>query len=40
MSEFSNKEVEQRKKAVFDAMAPRRQKHILKKGFDLSLIHI
>ncbi|MGB5746103.1 MAG: hypothetical protein WBM69_03930 [Desulfobacterales bacterium] len=34
MSEFSSKEVEQRKKAVFDAMAPRRQKHILKKGFD------
>ena len=34
MSEFSNEEAEQRKKAVFDAMAPRRQKHILKKGYD------
>jgi len=34
MSEFSSAEVEQRKKAVFDAMSPRRQKHILKKGFD------
>ncbi|HEX5679896.1 MAG TPA: hypothetical protein VFX82_03620 [Desulfobacterales bacterium] len=27
-------EVESRKKAVFDSMSPRRQKHILKKGFD------
>ncbi|MBW2250098.1 MAG: hypothetical protein JRF60_05585 [Deltaproteobacteria bacterium] len=34
MSEFSVEEVEQRKKAVFDAMSPRRQKHILKKGYD------
>ena len=34
MSEFSPEEVEQRKKAVFDAMSPRRQKHILKKGYD------
>ncbi len=28
------KEVEERKKAVFDAMSPRRQKHILKKGYE------
>ena len=34
MSEFSSEEVEQRKKAVFDAMSPRRQKYILKKGYD------
>ncbi len=34
MSEFSNEEAEDRKKAVFDAMAPRRQKHILKRGYD------
>ena len=34
MSEFSPEEVESRKKAVFDCMAPRRQKHILKKGYD------
>ena len=27
-------EAESRKKAVFDSMSPRRQKHILKKGFD------
>ena len=33
MSEFSPEEVEQRKKAVFDAMSPRLQKHILKKGY-------
>ncbi len=25
---------EQRKKMIFDAMSPRRQKHILKKGYD------
>ena len=31
MSEFSPEETEQRKKAVFDCMSPRRQKHILKK---------
>ena len=31
MSEFSAEEEEQRKKAIFDAMSPRRQKHILKK---------
>lgn len=34
MSEFSSEEVESRKKAVFDCMSPRRQKHILKKGYD------
>jgi hypothetical protein len=34
MSEFSKKEAEQRKKAVFDGMSPRRQKHILKRGLD------
>jgi hypothetical protein len=34
MSEVSSKEIEARKKAVFDCMSPRRQKHILKKGYD------
>ena len=34
MTEFSNEDVEKRKKAVFDAMSPRRQKHILKKGYE------
>jgi hypothetical protein len=34
MSEFSPEESENRKKAVFDSMSPRRQKHILKKGYD------
>ena len=34
MSEFSPEETDMRKKAVFDSMAPRRQKHILKKGYD------
>ena len=34
MSEMSSRESEDRKKAVFDAMSPRRQKHILKKGYD------
>ena len=34
MSELSEEEAEERKKAVFDAMAPRRQKHILKKGYE------
>jgi hypothetical protein len=34
MSEFSSREIEDRKKAVFDQMSPRRQKHILKKGYD------
>jgi hypothetical protein len=34
MSEFSAEEVEERKRAVFDSMSSRRQKHILKKGYD------
>jgi hypothetical protein len=34
MSEFSPEEVEKRKRAVFESMSPRRQKHILKKGYD------
>ena len=34
MSEFTSEESESRKKAVFDSMSPRRQKHILKKGYD------
>ncbi|UCF94007.1 MAG: hypothetical protein JSW39_07565 [Desulfobacterales bacterium] len=34
MSEFSAEEVAKRKMAVFDSMSPRRQKHILKKGYD------
>ena len=34
MSEFTPEEAEDRKKAVFDAMSPRRQKHILKRGYD------
>ena len=33
MTEFSPEDVEKRKKAVFDAMSERRQKHILKKGY-------
>jgi hypothetical protein len=34
MSEFSTEEAERRKKMVFDSMSPRRQKHILKKGYE------
>ena len=34
MSEFTPEETESRKKAVFDSMSPRRQKHIIKKGYD------
>ena len=34
MEELTDSEKEQRKKAVFDAMSPRRQKHILKKGYE------
>ena len=34
MSEFTSQQIETRKKAVFDRMSPRRQKHILKKGYD------
>ena len=33
MTEFSPDEVEKRKRAVFESMSPRRQKHILKKGY-------
>jgi hypothetical protein len=33
MSDLSN-DAQQRKKAIFDSMAPRRQKHILKRGYD------
>lgn len=29
-----SKDVEFRKKAIFDSMSPRRQKHILKKGYE------
>ncbi len=32
--EVSPEEAEKRKKAIFDSMSPRRQKHILKKGYD------
>lgn len=34
MNEFSSQEAEERKRAVFESMSPRRQKHILKKGYD------
>jgi len=34
MSEFSPEETDMRKKAIFDSMSLRRQKHILKKGYD------
>ena len=34
MSELSPEEAEHRKRAVFDGMSPRRQKHIVKKGYD------
>lgn len=34
MSDISPEEAENRKKAIFDSMSPRRQKHILKKGYD------
>ena len=34
MSEVDACEEEARKKAIFNCMAPRRQKHILKKGYD------
>ena len=34
MKEFSEEEAEKRKRAVFDRMSPRRQKHILKKGYE------
>jgi hypothetical protein len=34
MTELSAHEAERRKKAVFDSMSPRRQRHIIKKGYD------
>lgn len=34
MSKVDACEAEARKKAIFNSMAPRRQKHILKKGYD------
>jgi hypothetical protein len=34
MKEFSSEDVEERKRAVFESMSPRRQSHILKKGYD------
>ena len=33
MKRVSPEEEEKRKKAIFDSMSPRRQKHILKKGY-------
>jgi len=34
MTEISLEEQEKRKKAIFDSMSPRLQKHILKKGYE------
>jgi hypothetical protein len=34
MDHFTKEDIATRKQAVFDSMSPRRQKHILKKGFD------
>jgi len=34
MNEFSPEEVEERKRAIFERMSPRRQKQLLKKGYD------
>ena len=34
MSEFSPEEAGRRKRAVFESMSPRRQKHILRRGYD------
>lgn len=34
MNKLSPEEEEKRKKAIFDSMSPRRQKHILKKGYE------
>ena len=33
MTDITNDENEARKKAIFDSMSPRRQKHIMKKGY-------
>lgn len=34
MKEFSEKEIEERKRAVFDSMSPRRQKAVLRRGYE------
>jgi hypothetical protein len=34
MSEFTPEEQKARKRAIFESMAPRRQKHILRRGYD------
>lgn len=34
MNKLSPEEEEERKKAIFNSMSPRRQKHILKKGYE------
>lgn len=34
MTDISKEEIEMRKKAVFDGMSPRRQKHVLKRGYE------
>jgi len=34
MEKLSEKETARRKKFIFESMSPRRQKHILKKGYD------
>ena len=34
MTKYLPEEEEKRKKAIFDSMSPRRQKHILKKGYE------
>ncbi len=34
MTQISPEEEEKRKRAIFESMSPRRQKHILKKGYE------
>ena len=34
MTKISHKEEEKRKRAIFESMSPKRQKHILKKGYE------
>lgn len=34
MTQISPEEEQKRKKAIFESMSPRRQKHILKKGYE------
>jgi hypothetical protein len=34
MTKISPKEEEKRKRAIFESMSPKRQKHILKKGYE------